>query len=91
MKGKARFWQPCRVCGGEHENPMSSSICTLCGARERWERDALEAKWDAEEVRRENLWNVPERAKDAYMAMEDDFTPAKVLEFMLAMHPERDE
>lgn len=33
MKGK-RHWQPCRVCGKEHTNPQSSSICPTCGAAE---------------------------------------------------------
>lgn len=31
---------------------------------------------------------MPERARDAYIAMEDDFSPTTVLDFMLAMHPE---
>lgn len=34
MKGR-RNWFPCRVCGAEHTNPMSSSICSPCGAAER--------------------------------------------------------
>lgn len=43
-----RHWSPCRVCGVEHTNPMSSSICSACGAderdtRERDERMAMQA------------------------------------------------
>lgn len=30
-----RNYQPCRVCGAEHTNPSSSSICPACGASER--------------------------------------------------------
>lgn len=45
-----RNWWPCRVCGAEHNNPMSSSICAACGASEsnrreqeqRAEREAYE-------------------------------------------------
>ena len=29
-----RHWSPCRVCGEEHTNPMSSSICPPCGIAE---------------------------------------------------------
>ncbi len=39
---KRRFWQPCRVCGAEHQNPMSSDICSSCGARERRKREREE-------------------------------------------------
>lgn len=34
-----RNHQPCRVCGAEHQNPMSSSICSPCGAAERAARE----------------------------------------------------
>lgn len=45
-----RNWWPCRVCGVGHKNPMSSSICSSCGAIEskareeakRAEREAYE-------------------------------------------------
>jgi hypothetical protein len=37
-----RNWFPCRVCGAEHTNPASSSICAECGAAERAAR--LEAE-----------------------------------------------
>lgn len=33
MKGRRNWW-PCRVCGSEHTNPMSSSICSPCGRAE---------------------------------------------------------
>lgn len=39
MKGR-RHWQPCRVCGAEHTNPASSSICSPCGQNEREARIA---------------------------------------------------
>jgi hypothetical protein len=65
--------------------------------REQWQAgfDAAEAA-DAKEQeaatnRRDDLWNVPERAKDAYIAMEDDFCPQRVLYFMIAMYPEASE
>lgn len=46
-----RHWTPCRVCGKEHKNPQSSSICLPCGIAEsqenarraREEREAYEA------------------------------------------------
>lgn len=28
------IWCPCRVCGADHNNPRSSSICPSCGAAE---------------------------------------------------------
>lgn len=37
-----RYWAPCRVCGAEHTNPMSSSICSTCGAEERDARERAE-------------------------------------------------
>lgn len=73
-------------------NPFHSAI-----SRDEWQRgyDAAEAHdrevRSFEVSRRSALWNVPERAKDAYIAMEDDFTPQTVLEFMLAMYPEASE
>lgn len=33
-----RDWSPCRVCGADHNNPMSSSICSPCGEDTRLER-----------------------------------------------------
>lgn len=62
--------------------------------REEWQRgydiaeNADRTRQVAELDRREKLWNVPVRARDEYIAMVDDFSPATVLEFMLAMHPE---
>lgn len=38
-----RNWWPCRVCGAEHTNPMSSSICSPCGQAES-EARILEAE-----------------------------------------------
>lgn len=43
-----RNWRPCRVCGAEHCNPLSSSICSECGAKES-ENSAWAAKKLAEE------------------------------------------
>lgn len=40
-----RNWWPCRVCGAEHHNPMSSSLCAPCGVATR---DAREAEESAE-------------------------------------------
>ncbi len=37
-----RSWTPCRVCGGDHKNPMSSSICSTCGEAERNDRVTTE-------------------------------------------------
>tara|TARA_B110000503_G_scaffold123714_1_gene189550 strand:- start:323 stop:622 length:300 start_codon:yes stop_codon:yes gene_type:complete len=37
-----RTHKPCRECGEQHTNPMSSSICPTCGAVES-ERKATEA------------------------------------------------
>lgn len=37
-----RNWWPCRVCGAEHKNPMSSSLCEACGAAERAQREDTE-------------------------------------------------
>jgi hypothetical protein len=55
------------------------------------EREAAQAEERAERAsRRENLWNVPERARDEFLAMEDHFCPNTVLDFMLVMHPEPD-
>jgi hypothetical protein len=36
------------------------------------------------------LCKVPERARGEFLAMEDNFCPDTVLDFMLAMHPEPD-
>lgn len=74
---------------GYSTNPYMSTI-----SRDEWQRGYDDAAAsEAGEVaaynsRRDGLWNVPERAKDEYMRMEDDFCPKTVLEFMLAMHPE---
>ena len=60
-------------------------------AEEAAAREAAEAEERAERSARwQNLYNVPERARDEYMAMEDNFCPATVLDFMLAMHPEEE-
>jgi hypothetical protein len=37
-----RLHWPCRACGADHQNPMSSSICQPCGASEREAREAQE-------------------------------------------------
>lgn len=34
MRGRRNWW-PCRVCGAQHTNPQSSSICPECGIKER--------------------------------------------------------
>lgn len=36
----SRHWTPCRSCGADHSNPMSSSVCPECGAEERRLREA---------------------------------------------------
>lgn len=70
-------------------NPYMSVI-----SRDEWQRgydDAAAADAgvaDAHKERLDALWNVPERAKEAFLGMEDDFSPLTVLEFMKAMHPE---
>ncbi len=42
MKATKRNWSPCRVCGAEHQNLMSASICSPCGQRERDAREEAE-------------------------------------------------
>lgn len=39
-----RNWWPCRVCGKNHKNPSSSSICAPCGQIERERRIEDETK-----------------------------------------------
>lgn len=34
MPKSRRKHYPCRKCGMEHKNPLSSSICTICGPKE---------------------------------------------------------
>jgi hypothetical protein len=74
---------------GYSQNPYMSTI-----ARDEWQRGYDDAeseaanKQDAYTSRRDGLWEVPERARDEYMQMEDNFSPSTVLRFMLAMHPE---
>ena len=41
--------------------------------------------YEAHQARRDALYDVPNRAKDAYMAMEDNFGPETVKDFMNAM------
>ncbi len=53
---------------------------------ERAAADVAAAKERSERWR--GLWNVPERARDAYIDMEDRFEPDTVLEFMKAMLPD---
>lgn len=53
--------------------------------REREEENARYEEWKAYQARRDALYDVPERAKDAYIAMEDDFGPETVKDFMNAM------
>ena len=38
-----RYWTPCRVCGKDHTNPRSSSICPSCGVIEAAENAARNA------------------------------------------------
>jgi len=60
-------------------------------SREQWQRgfddakSAASALQDAEAKRRDDLWNVPEGAKDEYIAMEENFGPEGVLNFTLAL------
>lgn len=42
-------------------------------------------RWAEHESRRNALYDVPDRAKDAYLAMEDNFGPETVKDFMNAM------
>ena len=49
-----RNWQPCRVCGDDHTNPQSSSICPACGAVEAAARNA-DAYTDADRFRGPNV------------------------------------
>jgi hypothetical protein len=74
---------------GHSHNPYMSTI-----ARDEWQQGYDEAEaaatkeQDEHARRRDGLWEVPERARDEYMAMEDELCQSTVLRFMLAMHPE---
>lgn len=54
---------PCRVCGEEHTNPASSSICRPCGMKERERRE-----W--EELAERNAYE--EGPFGQFMAMSED-------------------
>jgi hypothetical protein len=55
------------------------------------EREASQAEERAVRAERwKGLCKVPERARGEFLAMEDNFCPDTVLDFMLAMHPEPD-
>ena len=83
-------WRSYQNCYGR--NPYSDAF-----KRSEWQRgydeaeEAANAARDAQSDRWHSLWNVPERARDEYIAMEDDFSPQRVLDFMLAMYPEASE
>lgn len=76
-----RTYQPCRVCGREHTNPLSSSICPDCGerlaeqtARERAEHEAARA------FRRQEDWNDITSVEDLKAWMEENLP--EVAEFL---------
>ena len=46
----SRHWFACRVCGKDHKNPMSSSICTSCGIIERQNKLEYERKSKENEI-----------------------------------------
>lgn len=59
----ARHWAPCRVCGAEHTNPMSSSICAPCGMKEH------EARMVEESTRAQTYEATP---FDKFMCLTED-------------------
>ena len=64
MTKNTRAHRPCRVCGAEHTNPMSSSICPPCGYTESvvaMNSRALElARVDAKEALLDDAASVEE-------------------------------
>ena len=60
-------------------------------ARSEWQngydaaRESDEHMKNLKDERWNSLWNVPEKARDEYISMEDKFSPKTVLEFILAM------
>lgn len=67
-------------------NPYTSTV-----NRDEWQRGFDDAQSEAEALqaveakRRDDLWNVPDEAKDEYIAMEDNFGPETVLRFTIAL------
>lgn len=62
-------WMPCRVCGAQHTNPMSSSVCSPCGKAERDARleaeDAARLEYDSSPFGQ--FMNMPEEDRWRYM------------------------
>lgn len=53
--------------------------------RDKAEEMARREAYEKHQARRDALYDVPDRAKDAYIAMEDNFGPETVKDFMNAM------
>lgn len=71
-----RHWQPCRVCGKDHTNPSSSSICQSCGEAERDARIAAE---------RAERHEFEESAFGQFMSLPDDEKWRQVFDHLEAM------
>ena len=74
-----RNWSPCRVCGEEHTNPASSSICAECGAAERAAR--LEAEHEEQRAYEQSPFGQ-------FMALSEDERWEHVFERLQAMEDE---
>jgi ribosomal protein L37E len=59
-----RTYIPCRVCGDQHTNTMSSSICKPCGRAERTQINANER--DRETTFTENKYDSFEDIKTVH-------------------------
>lgn len=76
---------------GWTNNPYKSTV-----NRDEWQRGFDDAEAAAESSNTEywdrynGLYNVPDRAKHEYIAMEDDFSPSTVLAFTKAMIPDEE-
>lgn len=70
-----RNWFPCRVCGVEHTNPASSSICAECGAAERAAR--LDAEYEEQRA-------YEESPLGQFMALSEDERWERVYELLAA-------
>ena len=70
MSKSKRNHMPCRVCGGNHKNPASSSICPSCGEKERLKRleaESLFKKSQEDQVAQQHT--LFEAAPDMYRAL----------------------
>lgn len=81
-----RHWTPCRVCGGIHSNPVSSSICPTCGQAER---AASEAAAEQEDRERYRYLPASWRARDKLAEALGEDTAQLIEDYVKAMIAER--